>query len=318
MKSKMLQSVIFVLLLVVAGCASMPATAVTAGITPLVTTQWLEKNIKAKNLVIIDVRTETNYGVGHIPGSFNIPYVGWEPFNEKRECQLMLKPESITQMLQAIGVNKSTHVVIYDHGNSIGDATRGAATVWILEAVGKQNVSYLNGGFTKWTFEGRIIDNKKPEAKKGDFIAKVDNSKVVSLEYVLDKVKKKDAVIVDARSSSQHFGVDKRGDVERLGHIPGSISLPAPYLNNAGINRAPATIRSTDQLADMVKGVGIPGNKNKEIIVYCNTGQYAGLGYLVLHDLLGYKKVSVYDGSMIEYAADDDRPLVMLTWGGAN
>ena len=316
MKRKLLQSVIFMLLLAVAGFMSAPAT-VTAGTTPLVTTQWLEKNIGAKDLVILDVRTATNYGVGHIPGSFNIPYVGWEPFNEKRQCQLMPKPDDFTPMLQSIGVNKSSHVVIYDHGNSIGDATKGAATVWILEAMGHANVSYLNGGFTKWTFEGRIIDNKKPEAKKGDFEAKVDTAKVASFEYVLDKVKKKDAVILDARSSGQHFGADKRGDVERFGHIPGSISLPAPYLNNAGANRAPATIRSKDQLADMVKGVGIPGDKNKEIIVYCNTGQYAGMGYFVLHDLLGYKKVSVYDGSMLEYGADDDLPLVMFTWGGA-
>ena len=318
MKSKLLQSMIFMLLLVVAGCVSMPATAVTAGITPLVTTQWLEKNLNSKDLVIIDVRTETNYGVGHIPGSFNIPYVGWEPFNEKRQCQLMPKPDEFTAMLQAIGVNKSSHVVIYDHGNTMSDSSKGAASIWILEAMGHTKVSYLNGGFTKWTFEGRIIDNKKPEAKKGDFVAKVDTSKVVSVEYVLDKIKKKDVVIVDARTSGQHFGVDKRADVERFGHIPGSITLPAAYVNNADVNRAPATIRSTDQLADMVKGVGIPADKNKEIIVYCNTGQTAGLDYFVLHDILGYKKVSVYDGSMLEYAADDDRPLVKFTWGGAN
>ncbi|WP_457573702.1 sulfurtransferase [Desulfolithobacter sp.] len=312
MKRKLLESAICTLLLAVAAFMAVPAMA---GTTPLVTTQWLAKNLGAKDLVIIDVRTATNYGVGHIPGSFNIPYVGWEPFNEKRQCQLMPKPEDFTMMLQGIGVNKSSHVVIYDHGNSIGDATKGAATVWILEAMGHTNVSYLNGGFTKWTFEGRIIDNKLPKSAQGDFVARFDPAKVISLDQMLATVRKKDAVIVDARSSSQHFGASKRGDVERFGRLPGSISLPAPYLNNAGVNRAPATIRSKDQLTAMVRGVGIPPDKNARIIVYCNTGQYAGMDYFILHDILGYKNVAVYDGSMLEYAADEDRPLVTFSWG---
>ncbi|HEB50728.1 MAG TPA: sulfurtransferase [Desulfobulbus sp.] len=314
MNRKLLHSVIFTLLLAVAGFVSAPAT-VEAGTTPLVSTQWLAKNLGAKNLVIIDVRTETNYGVGHIPGSFNIPYVGWEPFNEKRQCQLMPTPAEFTKMLQAIGVNKDSHVVVYDHGNSIGDATKGAATVWILEAMGHTKVSYLNGGFTKWTFEGRIIDNKKPQASPGNFVARLDGSKVAELKEVIARMKKKGVVLVDARNSNQHFGDDKRGDVERYGHIPGSISLPAPFLNNAGANRAPATIRDEKQLARMVKGVGIPADKNTEIIVYCNTGQFAGLNYVVLHDILGYKNVSVYDGSMLEYGADEDLPLVRFAWG---
>lgn len=314
MNRTLLHTVIFTLLLAVAGFVSAPAT-VEAGTTPLVTTQWLAKNLGAKNLVIIDVRTETNYGVGHIPGSFNIPYVGWEPFNEKRQCQLMPTPEEFTKMLQAIGVNKDSHVVVYDHGNSIGDATKGAATVWILEAMGHTRVSYLNGGFTKWTFEGRIIDNKKPKASPGNFVARLDSSKVAELKDVVAKMKKKGVVLVDARNSNQHFGDDKRGDVERYGHIPGSISLPAPFLNNAGANRAPATIRDAKQLARMVKGVGIPADKKTEIIVYCNTGQFAGMNYVVLHDILGYKNVSVYDGSMLEYGADEDLPLVRFAWG---
>jgi len=317
MKIKLLQSVLFILLLAAAGGITAPVT-VTAGTSPLVTTQWLEKNLGGEDLVIIDVRTTTNYGVGHIPGSFNVPYIGWQPFNEKKQCQLMSKPDELSQILQAIGVNDSSHVVIYDHGNSIGDATKGCASVWILEAMGHTDVSYLDGGFTKWTFEGRIIDNKLPEGETGNFVADVDSAKVVTLKQVLKKMRKKGVVLLDARNSNQHFGDTKRGDVERYGHIPGSINLPAPFLNHAGVNRAPATLKPEEQLVDIVKGVGIPSDKNREIIVYCNTGQYAGMNYFVLHDILGYRKVSVYDGSMLEYGADDKLPLANFTWGSAS
>jgi len=313
MKRELFYTVMFTLLLAVACFVSAPVTA-RAESAPLVTTDWLASNMGAKNLVILDVRTETNYGVGHIPGSFNIPYAKWEILDEDRECQLMPTPEKFTEMLQAIGVNSDSHVVVYDHGNSIGDATKGATAVWILEAMGHSNVSYLNGGFTKWTFEGRIIDNKKPQASPGNFVAALDSSKVAALQDVVAKIDK-GVVLVDARNSNQHFGDDKRGDVDRYGHIPGSISLPAPFLNNAGANRAPATIRDAKQLAEMARGVGIPADKNTEIIVYCNTGQFAGMDYVVLHDILGYKNVSVYDGSMLEYSADEDLPLVRFAWG---
>lgn len=316
MKNKLLPSLIVMMFLAVVGFVSVPALA-TAASQPLVSTEWLQKNIGDKNLVIIDVRTTTNYGVGHIPGSYNMPYIGWELLDLKRKCQLMITPDDLTEMLQAIGVNSSTHVVIYDHGNSLSDASKGTATLWILEAVGKANVSYLNGGFTKWTFEGRIIDNVTPEPKDGDFVAKIDSGRVVSMDYVEAKSKKNAAVIVDARASGQHFGTSKRGDVPRFGHIPGSLSLPASYLNNAGANRSPATIRDKEQLAAMVLGVGIPSDKNKEIIVYCNTGQWASMDYFVLRDILGYKNVRVYDGSMLEYGAEDGPTLEKFVWGRA-
>lgn len=316
MKKNLFQSAIFLLLFALGGFI-LPAIS-TAANDPLVSTEWLAKNLKAKDLVLIDVRTESNYGVGHIPGAVNMGYGGWEPMNDDRECQLMPTPEDFTKMMRELGVNKSSHVVIYDHGNTISDATKGGAALWILETMGHQYVSYLDGGFTKWTFEGREIDNVKPTPAAGDFSAKLDKSKLAEVDEVKAAIKDKKVVLVDARTPEQHFGVEKRGDVERYGHIPGSISLPANYLTNAGVNRAPATIKDMKQLEQISTGVGLPKDKNTAIIVYCNTCQFAGLNYFVLHDILGYKNVKAYDGSMLEYAMMEDLPLVKFVWGGVN
>lgn len=313
MKKNLLQTVMLTLLLSLGGFF-LPMTSVAEN-SPLVSTEWLAKNLKAKDLVIIDVRTQTNYGVGHIPGSINMGYSGWEPFNEDRECQLMPSPEQFAETMRSLGINGSNHVVIYDHGNTISDATKGAAAVWIMQTMGHRNVSYLDGGFTKWTFEGKEIDNVVPETTPGNFAVKLDKSKVVGLDEVKAKVGDKKVVFVDARTPGQHFGVEKRGDVERYGHIPGSISLPADYLTNAGVNRAPATIKSVKELEEIVSGVGLPTDKNAEIIVYCNTCQFAGLNYFVLHDILGYTNVSAFDGSILEYAAVEELPLEKFAWG---
>lgn len=313
MKRNLFSAIISMLLFILGGLV-LPGTA-SAKSDPLVSTDWLAGNLKTKNLVIIDVRTETNYGVGHIPGSVNVPYSEWEPYDEDRECNLMPIPEDFTELMQDAGINQATHVVIYDHGNSISDASKGAACVWVLQTMGHANVSYLDGGFTKWTFEGRIIDNVEPTPPLGNFKAAFDMAKVSSLGEVIAKVKSKDAVFVDARTAAQHFGVEKRADVERFGHIAGSVSLPASYLTNAGINRAPATIKSRAVLEEMAASVGIPADKNTELIVYCNSGQFAGLDYLVLHDILGYANVSVYDGSMTECGASEEIPVVKFAWG---
>jgi len=313
MNRRPLGFITYMLLAVLAGFAlSTPSAAKAA---PLVTTDWLEKNLGAQDLVILDVRTESNYGVGHIPGSVNLPYEQWEPKNEDKECHLMATAEVLTGYLQNLGVNASSHVVIYDHGNTTSDATKGTAALWIMDTMGHKNVSYLNGGFTKWTFEGRIIDNKKPTPAPGNFVAKLNADKVATLDEVTSSLKNKTAIFLDVRNIDQHFGFSKRGDVERFGHIPGSLAWPADFMTHAGINRAPAYVLSENDLAAMAKGVGLPSNKSRNIIVYCNSSQFAGLGFFVLQEVLGYKNVSVFDGSMLEYAADEKLPMANYSWG---
>jgi len=303
----------FLILPVLAGLAAAPAPAAAAA-SPLVSTEWLEKNMTAPGVVIVDVRTEANYAFGHIPGAVSVPFGGLEPYSEAEQCQLMPTPEELTPVLQEAGINSASHVIIYDHGNTVSDATKGAAAVWIFQAMGHDNVSYLDGGFTKWTFEGRIIDNKTPTPAKGDFVAKKDSSKVASLDDIIKNLKTKEALLVDDRNAIQHFGITKRADATRFGHIPGSVCFPADFMTNAGINRAPATIRSKEELAAMAAGVGIPKDKNKKIIVYCNSAQQAGLAYLVLKEILDYKNVMVYDGSMLQYSAREDLPVVTYAW----
>jgi thiosulfate/3-mercaptopyruvate sulfurtransferase len=314
MSRNLIQSIIIAMLVALTGLLASPVTA-TADSTPLVSTEWLGQNLGAPGMVIIDVRTKANYDFGHLPGAVSLAYSGLEPYNRETRCQMMPSPEELTGMLRSLGVNQSSHVVIYDAGNTTLDATRGGASVWILETMGHENVSYLDGGFTKWTFEGRPIDKEIPATQAGDFTAKHDANKVATLDDVTANLKTKEAIFLDVRSSVQHFGIDKRPDVVRYGHIPGSVNFPIDFMTNAGINRAPATIKSIKELEAMAEGVGLPGDKSTKVIVYCNSAQQAGMGYFVLHDVMGYRNVKTYDGSMLEYAQRRKLPLVRFAWG---
>ena len=46
-----------------------------------------------------------------------------------------------------------------------------------------------------------------------------------------------------------------------------------------------------------------------EEITFCNTGHWASLGWFASHELLGNDKVRLYDGSMVEWSADDSLPM---------
>ena len=49
---------------------------------------------------------------------------------------------------------------------------------------------------------------------------------------------------------------------------------------------------------------------SEEIIAYCGVGGYASSLWFVLHEVLGYTDVKIYDGSMQEWTADPEAPLV--------
>jgi thiosulfate/3-mercaptopyruvate sulfurtransferase len=48
---------------------------------------------------------------------------------------------------------------------------------------------------------------------------------------------------------------------------------------------------------------------DKSIVTYCNEGIHAAVDWFVLHELLGYPNVAVYNESMGEWANRDDTPM---------
>jgi thiosulfate/3-mercaptopyruvate sulfurtransferase len=82
--------------------------------------------------------------------------------------------------------------------------------------------------------------------------------------------------------------------VLKAGHIPGALSFPF----NANL-QPDGTFRGKEQLSAAVLAVGArPG---LAVATYCNTGHVAAIAWFVLHELLGYPNVKLYDGSMLAW-----------------
>ena len=114
--------------------------------------------------------------------------------------------------------------------------------------------------------------------------------------------------IVDVRMPEFFFGVSKLDFVARAGHIESSVNLPSGWIFTKD-----GTYKSIEDLAEMAKGV-IGTDKEKDTVVYCDTGRLASAWWFVLTKALGYKNVKMYDGSSEEWAKDNSLPMLKYTW----
>jgi thiosulfate/3-mercaptopyruvate sulfurtransferase len=280
----------------------------------LVSVDWLAGNLKAPNIVVLDVRVFTQYDRGHIPGAVKA-FGPWQTMNDEYVGFMMPKVEDLVGMLRSYGVNNNSYVIVYDEGVTAQDTAKSARALWTLEALGHKDVAILDGGFEAWKQAQKAISAEPAAPPAGNFTGNLVKTKLATLSEVKEALKSSRAVFIDDRLPDEHFGHEKKSYIKRFGHLPGSRLLPADFMTNAGVEFSPSFMRDKAELQQMAKGVGIPPDKNAEIIAYSNRGLQAAMGYFVLHDLLGYKNVKIFDGSMLEAAADESVPVETNSWG---
>jgi len=292
------------------------AGAALAGSNSLVSIDWLAKNLNKSGMVILDVGAFTHYEKNHIPGAVKA-FGPWQTMNDQFVGFMMPKTADLEAMLRGYGVNNDSFVVLYDEGITAHDTCKSARALWTLHTLGHDNVAILDGGFAAWEQAEKPISTSAAAPDTGNFTAKLDAGNIASLADVKKKIGSK-TVFVDNRAITEYFGHEKKSHIKRYGHLPSARMWPANYMSNAGIKLSPAFMKDAKILAEMAAGVGIPADKNTEIITYSNHGVQAALGYFVLHDILGYKNVKLFDGSILETAPDQSVPMEKFAWGYMN
>lgn len=280
----------------------------------LVSVDWLADNLDKDDLVIIDVSAFTNYEKGHIPGAVKA-FGPWQTMNDDFVGFMAPPKHELIKMIRGYGINNDSFVVIYDEGDQAQDTAKSARALWTLHSLGHEKVALLDGGFAAWEKEGKKVSNKPVHTKTGNFSGELIPSKVTTLSEVKRKLNYDQIVFLDCRDTPEHFGQEKKSHIDRYGHLPGSRVWPADYLTTAGVDLSPSLFREVDVLEEMAAGVGIPEDKSVEIVTYSNNGLSAALNYFVLHDLLGYRNVQIFDGSILEAAGDKSIPLDKSRWG---
>ena len=262
-------------------------------IPAVVTIDWIKNNFDNKNLVIVDLRTKDEYEMSHIKNAVNIPGLQ-SLFDDKF---FMPKLDYLKNIFSEAGIDNKSLVVAYDNGEFIW----AARFYWILETLGHTNVAIFKHGYSPWIETQLPMSDKTYKPSRKEFVPRIDNEKIETKLSTYIALGKK--TIIDGRKRSHYEG--KESLAKRFGHIPTAKSYQCT--DNYQVTAKGNEMKDFEELKSLYKDI----SKDKEIILYCDGGAEAALNYIVLQEL-GFK-VSVYDGSWIEWGNDSVVPIVNPT-----
>ncbi len=280
---------------------SIPAAVMARDIDPVVSTKWLEENLSNSKLIIVDIRKMEEYKAGHVPGAINVYYNIWAPTKGDLQNELPAD-DDLKDILSSNGIAADSLVVIVGKTDTNPDKANITRVAWTLIYAGVSNVAVLDGGFNKWTADGKKVSMEAVKAKSKSYKGTFNRGVVAKKDYVLSMVGK--AILLDVRETEFYTGVKKLDFVSRAGRLKGAINLPAM----SQVFLPEGTYKSKTDLAAMAeKAIGT--DKDKEIIVYCDSGRVGSVWWFILRESLGYKNVKLYDGSAQDWAKDANAPL---------
>ena len=240
-----------------------------------------------------------DYLAGHIPGSSFIDLLTeLRGPDDGRSMFPLPTPEQFAEVMSRHGIGNDSRVVLYDRLLNAW----AARLWWIMRSFGFDNAVVLNGGWARWTAEGRPVSTAVPQPATADFTADFRAERIATRDEVLDAIDNESVCLLNALDPEEFAG---RGPVRygRPGHIPTSANVPAIGLadpqNHAYLD--------ADVLRSRFEAAGAVGKGR--VITYCGGAIAASSAAFVL-TLLGEDDVAIYNGSMTEWAADPNLPMV--------
>ena len=269
---------------------------------PLVSAHWLAEKLGTPGLVIIDGSwylpalkrdPRQEYLEGHIPGAvfFDLDSVSSQTTDLPH---MMPEPTEFASAMRKLGVSDGATIVVYD-GLGLFSAPR---IWWMLKAFGARDVHVLDGGLPAWKADHRPLEDGEVKRAASHFTARLDHSVLATMGDVQRALAAQAQIqVLDARPAERFRGeVAEPRPGLRMGHIPGSKSLPFSLLLENGRMKTP------DQLNAVFAQAGV--DPNKPVITSCGSGVSAAIITLAL-TVAGHKAGALYDGSWAEWGKPD-------------
>jgi thiosulfate/3-mercaptopyruvate sulfurtransferase len=261
-------------------------------------TTYLEPAPEGSSLPYLAVPGRHTFEAGHIPGADFLDLQG-EFSDQSTELRFMMP--GVAQLAAAFGrhgISTDSEVVLY----SIGTPMWATRFWWMLTSLGFGNLAVLDGGLDKWKLEGRALETGPAKGyPPATFAAKPKPGFFVDKHATLEATTVRNTVVVNALGPQFHKGLEP-SRYGRPGRVPGSCNVSAATLLD------PQT-KAFVPLAEAEAKFAAQGiTRDKRVVAYCGGGISATIDLFLLHRL-GYQNLTLYDGSMGEWAKDASLPI---------
>jgi len=273
----------------------------------LITTDALAQNLAGPGWAVVDCRFDlTNvdwgaqlYRAAHLPGAVYAHLD--DDLSGRKTGRNGRHPlpdwEAFQRTLGAWGITPATQVVAYDQ--DIG--MYASRLWWMLRYLGHTAVAVLDGGFTKWTREGRPVRAEAESRAVTVYAGKPQPTLLLTADEVAAHWLGGAKVLIDARAPERY-----RGEVEPLDRVPGHIPGAANVFYKDNL-RPDGTFLAPEALREKFRQ--LIGEAAVEIV-----GHYCGSGVSAAHNILamevaGLSGSKLYAGSWSEWSSDPQRPV---------
>jgi thiosulfate/3-mercaptopyruvate sulfurtransferase len=271
---------------------------------PLVSAEWLVRNIDAPDVRIVDATwfapfshpPETGrqaWTRGHIPKAVHFDI---DEIADTSSSLPHMLPDAVkfSSRVRKLGLGDGNRIILYDQNSFFASAR----VWWMFRVMGHKDVYVLDGGLKAWIAAGGVLDDMPPITGERHFTPRVRTDLVIDargLEALIGKAK---TTIIDARPDGRFSGRDPEPRAGLAsGHIPGSINLPGSQLIATD-----GRMKSSAELMKLFK------DPKARTVTTCGSGVTAAITALALARL-GNWDVAVYDGSWADWASDPSRPI---------
>jgi thiosulfate/3-mercaptopyruvate sulfurtransferase len=249
---------------------------------------------------VVDIRAldakepEASYNAGHIPGAISSPYATWrgQPDNPGK----FITQDKLTWLVQALGAEADTPVVVVHRGDSYSDFGAAARVYWSLKTAGLQQLAVVDGGFLAWKQAGLPISKDTATVTPSSYPATIQADWLASTSDVEQQLKQTNTKLLDARPADFFAGEKWHGAAAKPGTIAGAEDFDNKQWFRSGgpLLEAPEQLQTLAQQNDLTQA--------EVTVSFCNTGHWAATNWFVLSEVVGQPGVKLYPESMVEWS----------------
>ena len=204
------------------------------------------------------------------------------------------EPQDFEKWLEHTGLTPNDQAVCYD----AGPGSMAARLWWMLRWIGHDNVAVLDGGFAKWTKEGREVTVDVPLFTPFNYPIKLRSEFAADVRTVEKQLGK--SVLLDARAPARY-----RGEQEPIDPVAGRIKGAKNRFNMDNLT-PDGVFKKSEALRKEFESV-LGSRPPEQVIHYCGSG-LAACHNLLAMEVAGLKGGKLYAGSWSEWSRDPKRP----------